>query len=56
MFVKCIYNYSPEQVAEAILQLATERSKVGAVMTVSLRRGIDYFPLPGDHNPKIAKL
>ena len=42
-----IYN-SAEQVAEAILQLATERSKVGAVMTVTLSRGINFFRLPGD--------
>ena len=38
----------PEDVAEAILQLATEESKSGAVMTVTKRRGIDYFRLPGD--------
>lgn len=40
--------YSPDQVAEAVLQLATEKSKAGAVMTVTLRRGIDFFKLPGD--------
>ena len=38
----------PEQVAEAILQLVTDQSDTGAVMTVTLKKGIDYFSLPGD--------
>ena len=48
----------PEQVAEAILQLATDNSKTGAVMTVTLKRGIDFFVYPGDpgYSSKKAKL
>jgi NAD(P)-dependent dehydrogenase (short-subunit alcohol dehydrogenase family) len=47
----------PEQVAQAILKLATENDRVGAVMTVTLRRGIDFFHLPGDpHQHMKSKL
>ena len=46
--VKNIGLIKPEQVAEAIVQLATDQSTAGAVMTVTLSRGIDYFHLPGD--------
>ena len=48
----------PEQVAEAILQLATDSSKAGAVMTVTMKRGIDFFLFPGDpgYSSKKSKL
>ena len=53
----CSIIYSPEQVAQAILKLATENDRVGAVMTVTLRRGIDFFHLPGDpHQHMKSKL
>ena len=48
---------SPEKVAEGILKLATDESKVGAVMTITLKRGVDYYRLPGDQKQsKTSKL
>jgi len=39
---------SPDKVATGILELILDTSKVGAVMTVTQKRGIDYFVrLPG---------
>ena len=41
---------SPDKVAMGILELILDTSKVGAVMTVTEKRGIDYFVrLPGEN-------
>ncbi len=47
------HTHSPEKVAEGILELATDTTKAGAVMTVTLRRGMDYYRMLGD--PKVTK-
>ena len=40
---------SPDKVATGILELIMDTSKVGTVMTVTNKRGIDYFTkLPGE--------
>ena len=53
----CHLLLSPEKVAEGILELAADESKVGAVMTITLKRGVDYYRLPGDQKPsKASKL
>ena len=39
----------PETVAEGILKLATDASLVGATMTVTLKKGIDYWVFPDEH-------
>ncbi|CAI8014688.1 15-hydroxyprostaglandin dehydrogenase [NAD(+)] [Geodia barretti] len=56
--VQSVGILQPEQVAEAILQLATDSSKAGAVMTVTMKRGIDFFLFPGDpgYSSKKSKL
>lgn len=38
----------PESVAEGILELVTDTSKVGRVMTVTKNKGIRYIRLLGD--------
>ena len=45
--------YSPDKVAEGILQLITDTTKSGAVMTVTLAKGIKYQRLFGDPRPKL---
>ena len=39
---------SPDKVAEGILQLITDTSKSGAIMTVTLAKGIKYKRMFGD--------
>jgi hypothetical protein len=44
---------SPDKVAEGILQLITDTTMSGAVMTVTLAKGIKYQRLFGDPRPKL---
>ncbi len=41
---------SPDTVAEGILKLIADESLVGTTMTVTLKRGIDYWMFPDDGN------
>lgn len=50
------HTHSPEKVAEGILELVTDTTKAGAVMTITLKRGIDYYALLGDPKVKCSKL
>lgn len=43
-----VFLCRPETVAEGILELITDTSKVGRVMTVTMEKGIRYINLLGD--------
>ena len=49
-----IFLSSTDKVAEGILELITDTSKSGAVMTATLTKGLKYQRLFGD--PPVAKL
>lgn len=44
----CVFSCSPDKVAEGILELITDTTKSGAVMTVTLAKGLKYQRLFGD--------
>lgn len=49
-----LYIYSADEIAEGILELITDTSKSGAVMTVTPSKGLSYPRLTPD--PLTAKL
>ena len=48
-----VFVHRPEDVAEGVLELITDISQVGMVMTVTKGKGKSYITLLGDPKPKL---